>query len=134
MDWIHETFRRLYVRVDGRWTGLPVSARGLFSELLKYVDDDGAVALGRGEKPADAVFRTVQAHKHERRRVFEDVDLLIVDGCLVVEGDRLVMPNFGVAQRIEAESADERSKKRAAAAKRQAEYRAAKRREGPNGA
>ncbi len=131
MDWIHETFRRLYVRVDGRWTGLPVSARGLFSELLKYVDDDGRIRLGPSETPADTVARVVQAHRSELRRIRLDVAELLADGCLRHDLDTgcLVMPNFTAAQGIEAVSADERSKQRAAAAKRAAEYRARKREE-----
>ena len=97
MDWIHETYRRLYVRTNAQWLMLPVSARGLGSELLKYCDDDGRIPLG-GDLPGEAIARLVSARRNEWERIDADIAALIGDGYLVIDGDVLVVRNFVEAQ------------------------------------
>lgn len=130
MDWLHETHRKIYVRVDGKWLRHPLSTRSLASDLIKYVDDDGCLYLAHGESPQEAVFRITQAQKHERKRVFEDVENLIRDlpddpAFLTWEkaDGRLRMRNFAAAQGLYPTSSEERSKARSQAAVRAAAWR-----------
>lgn len=97
MNWKFETYRRLYVRTDANWLAMPVSARGLGSELLRYCDDRGRLPLG-GDAPGEAIARIVSAKRHEWDRVNADVADLLKDGYLVLDGDALVIRNFEVAQ------------------------------------
>jgi hypothetical protein len=76
MKWEQETWRKLYVRVDAKWLSLPVSARGLGSELLKYADDNGELHLG-SDPPGVAVAFLLSARPKEHRRIAEDLDLLM---------------------------------------------------------
>ena len=77
MKWEIETWRKLYVRVDAKWMSLPVSARGLGSELLKYVDDGGRLHLGTDLEPGLAVAYMLGARPKEHRRIAEDFGLLV---------------------------------------------------------
>jgi hypothetical protein len=93
-----ESWRKLYRTLPPSWLALPLSARGLGDELLKYVDDDGIFALPPGEKEADAVCRIMCAHRDEWKRVAKDLDALVRDGYLVREAAGLCIRNFTVAQ------------------------------------
>lgn len=88
MKWEQETWRKLYVRVDARWLQLPVSARGLGSELLKYADDSGRIHLGTDEAPGISVAFLLSARPREHKRIAEDVALLMSEehSFLVHEG------------------------------------------------
>jgi 5-methylcytosine-specific restriction endonuclease McrA len=138
MDWVHETHRNIYTRVDGKWARHPASVRALAALLLVYVDDDGCVYLATGESPADAITRVVQAHASERKRIAADVAALLEskpndppylvhdepEGCVRIR-------NFHAAQGVVPQSAEERSADRAndarsAAARRQQKYRDAR--------
>ena len=126
MDWLHETYRRIYVRADARWLALPAMSRGIGYALLTVADDDGFIPAGRGESIADTVVRVLAAHASERRRVVEAVEDLLIDGYLQeVDGHGLIR-NFVAAQGTAA-GAEERSVQHSAAAKRQSRYRAKKR-------
>ena len=76
MKWEQETWRKLYVRVDAKWLSLPVSARGLGSELLKYADDNGDLHLG-SDPPGVAVAFLLSARPKEHRRIADDLNLLM---------------------------------------------------------
>lgn len=97
MKWEHETWRKLYVRIEASWLALPVSARGLGDELLKYADDEGVIPIGN-EAPGAAVARIVSAHPNERKRVNADVADLLKDGFLVAVKGGLVIRNLPAAQ------------------------------------
>lgn len=148
VDWLHETWRRLYVRVDGNWLSLPLSARGLFDELLRYVDEDGCLPLGQDDAAA-TLARILSAHANEAERLRADLDLLMADGCVTVTRDgrdasqivtrdvtlnerdasravtaavTLQIRNFRAAQGV-TRHAEERTEQRRKAALRAANYR-----------
>lgn len=99
IDWLNEPWVKLYTRCDPAWQRLPVSARGLGSELLKYADAVGVVALvEEGEPAGAAVARLVAARAGELERVVDDVAWLLRDGFLIQDGERLVIRNFELAQ------------------------------------
>lgn len=97
MKWEHETWRKLYVRVTAQWLALPLSARGLADELLKYADDEGVILLGN-DAADTAVARLCGAHAHERKRVKNDLKALLDDGFLVPELGALRIRNMTSAQ------------------------------------
>lgn len=93
-----ESWRKLYRTLPPSWLMLPLSARGLGDELIKYVDDTGVFALPAGEPMVDAVCRIMSAHRSERARVAKDLDALLDDGYLIRGESGLVIRNFVVAQ------------------------------------
>lgn len=111
MKWESEKWRKLYRRVDATWLKLPVLARGLGSELLKYADDDGRVALQEDEETGEGLCRIMSAHKAERKLVSELVQKLLADGYIVREEGGIFIRNFVRAQA------------RSSNAERQARYR-----------
>ena len=92
-DWI-----KFYLHPSAQWELLPLSARGLGDEILRYVDrGTGTIALGK--KPVEALCRLLGAHPRERRRVAEDLEALKADGfCSVSEDGVLVVRNYLRAQ------------------------------------
>jgi len=92
-DWI-----KFYLYPSAEWELLPLSARGLGDEILRYVDrGTGTIALGK--KPVEALCRLLGAHPRERRRVAEDLEALKTDGfCSVSEDGVLVVRNYLRAQ------------------------------------
>ena len=111
MRWESEKWRKLYRRVDASWLRLPLLARGLGSELLKYAEDDGRIAVMEDEETGEAVCRLMGAHKTERKAVADLAAKLIADGYLVREAGALVIRNFVKAQ------------SRSSSAERQARFR-----------
>jgi hypothetical protein len=97
MKWEHETWRKLYCRVTATWQLLPLSARGLGDELIRYVDDDGLLPIG-SEAPWSAVARILCAHPQERRRLKSDIAKLLEDGYLTLEPGYLKIRNLKAAQ------------------------------------
>jgi hypothetical protein len=116
MKWEREAWRKLYVRTSAEWRAMPLSARGLGDELLKYADDDGVIVLlNEGEHPGDAISRTVGAHPSEFERVRADCDALLAggrDAYLVVRGRKLVIRNYYEAQNRVTPSAVRMQRKR----------------------
>lgn len=129
-DWSHETRRYIYRTPDPRWLAMRASYRALAAELLRWVDDDGAIYLRSGEDPWRAVSRLIQAGPEDRTWVQSGVRALLADGHLTTDagedGARLLIRNFKTAQGI-IESADALSQRRARDAERKARERAAKR-------
>lgn len=99
MRWEVETWRKLYVRVDAKWLRLPVSARGLANELLKYCDDEGRIDIG-DDPPGLAIAYLLSARPGEHKRIAQDVDLLLSSehAFLLREPRALVIRNFQQAQ------------------------------------
>lgn len=123
-DWVHETWRRIYRTPDPEWLALKASVRALAAELLRWVDDDGAIKLRPGEGPWQAIARVIQADRSDFAWVKNGVSELLRVRHLVAETERVFIRNFPVAQGI-VETADERSLRRAKEAERKARQRAA---------
>ncbi len=98
MQWEAEKWRKLYRRVDASWLRLPLLARGLGSELLKYADDAGRIAIMADEGTGEAICRIMSAHKSERKSVADLAEKLIADGYLIRETDVILIRNFTRAQ------------------------------------
>lgn len=97
LNWRREPWRKLYIREEGSFAGLPLLVRALAGELIKFGDDNGRIPLG-GQDPASVICRRGGAEMGERRMVRRYVQVLLDDGYLVVEGDALRIRNFKPAQ------------------------------------
>lgn len=97
LRWRYETWRKLYVREEGTFAGLPLFARALAGELLKFADVNGRIPLG-GKEPWLVVAQVGRAEMGERRLLRRLVPLLIADNYLVVTGDWLWIRNMVPAQ------------------------------------
>lgn len=92
-QWWRESWRKLYTKLDARWLGLSLSARGLGDELIKYADDSGRLFETSGADAAgEEIARRLSARPREYKRVAEDTRellkgsyLAIVDGWLVIQ-------------------------------------------------
>lgn len=127
MDWLHATFRYLYVDEPGDFAGLPAVTRGLAALILRFADaDEGFIAIAPGESPSDACCRRIGAHKSERKVVSDAIAALVKDGYLVLSETRVSVRNWQVGQRLAPVSREERAKERTAAAMKKAAQRAAK--------
>lgn len=98
MQWENESHVKLYRREAGSFALLPLYARALAGELLKFVDDDGRIFLGTRE-PWAAIARLCGATAGDRRLLRSHVVALLDDGYLTVVGSHLVIRNFARAQR-----------------------------------
>lgn len=83
----------LWRRESGSFAQLPLLARGIFDEVLKLTDDDGVIDIGARE-PADAIAWALGADRADRRALAKYVPMLLADGCLVHQGERLIAPSF----------------------------------------
>lgn len=127
MDWLHATFRYLYVDEPGDFAGLPAVTRGIAALILRFADaDEGFIAIAPGESPSDACCRRIGAHKSERKIVSDAISALVQDGYLVLSDTRVSVRNWQVGQRLAPASREERAKERTAAAMKKAAQRAAK--------
>lgn len=115
MRWEAERWRKLYRRVDAAWARLPVLARGLGSELLKYAEDDGRIPVREDEETDEAVCCLMGARRAEWKAIGECVKALLADGYIVREPTAILIRNFMAAQA------------RSTGAERQARYRKRKR-------
>ncbi len=97
MKWELEEWRKLYTRVTAEWASLPLTTRGVGTELIKYADDAGRIPLS-GDDPGDAVVRLCAVQKQEARLVRAAVAALLADRYLVREGDTLMIRNLPIAQ------------------------------------
>jgi len=93
MRWEDERYVRFYTRDTPEWLALSWQARGLFGLLMRVVDRAGILKLGKLGLKGVAV--AVHAP-------WADVDAplseLITDGCLIVNGEALLIPNYLAAQ------------------------------------
>lgn len=99
MDWSDERYVRVYTRDTPDWQCLSFLAQGLFCLILRKVDRAGVLPLGRSGRRAVAIS---VGHGHQWSLLEPALDELLADGCVRIEGDLLVVPNFLEAQEAEA--------------------------------
>jgi hypothetical protein len=95
MNWGDERYVRIYTRDTADWLSLSFLAQGLFCLILRKLDRAGVMQLGRHGRRAVAI--TV-GHPGDWPRLEPALEELIEDGCVVIKGDLLVVPNFIEAQ------------------------------------
>jgi hypothetical protein len=115
MNWRDERYVRLYTRDTPSWLCLSFPAQGLFMALLRKVDRAGVLEFGKVGRRG--VYLAI-GHVHQAAMLDPALDELLTDGCVEINGDLLVIPNFMEAQ--EAEASDK------ARAKKHREIRKAK--------
>ncbi len=98
MRWETEKWRKLYRRVDAAWARLPVLARGLGSELLKYAEDDGRIPVREDEQTGEAVCCLMGARRSEWKVIETHVQTLLDDGYIIREAGAILIRNFERAQ------------------------------------
>lgn len=84
---------KLWRRESARFRSLPLSARAIASYVLKFVDDEGSIPLGKRD-PVTAVALAVAADPSERRWLRHAVTALVGHEYLVVRDGLLVVGNF----------------------------------------
>lgn len=99
MNWADERYVRLYTRDTPDWLCLSFPAQGLFCLLLRKVDRAGVLPLGKAGRKG--VFIAI-GHVHQAAMLESALDELLADGCVELNSDQLVIPNFLVAQEAEA--------------------------------
>jgi hypothetical protein len=112
MRWEDERYVRLYTRDSADWLGLSFPAQGLFCLLLRKVDRAGLLALGKQGRKAIAI--TV-GHASRWAELEPALEELLVDGCVRLDGDHLVIPNFLEAQEAPQSDAQRKRESRARA-------------------
>lgn len=104
MNWEDERYVRLYVRDTGDWCALSWDAQALLMHLFRKADRSGIVQLG---KRGRANLPAMLGHGNEAVRIDSALSELVLDGCVELRGDNLlVIPNFTKAQ--EAKQSDRR--------------------------
>jgi uncharacterized phage protein (TIGR02220 family) len=96
MRWEDERYVRVYVRDTVDWLALSWDAQSLFMHLLRKVDRAGLLPLGRHGKRAVAIAAGCPHLWQER--IAPALEELLTDGCVVIQGDTLIIPNFLEAQ------------------------------------
>jgi hypothetical protein len=97
MRWDQAWWRKLYVHEEGSFALLPLYARALAGELLKYCDDDGRIFVGDND-PADVVARLAGADVSDRRLMRKHIPMLLADGYLIRDESYIKIKNFVDAQ------------------------------------
>src|SRR5512133_789851 len=95
MRWEDERYVRVYTRDTVDWLGLSFIAQGLFALILRKVDRAGLIKLGKQGKRGVAI---VIGFAGEWPRLEPALEELISDGCVSIQGEHLVVPNFIEAQ------------------------------------
>lgn len=95
MDWSNERYVRIYTRDTGDWLALSFDAQSLFMHLCRKVDRAGVLELGKQGKKTVAVVLSQVALWDRLAPALEE---LLLDGCMELRGDVLVIPNFVPAQ------------------------------------
>jgi hypothetical protein len=89
MDWSNERYVRVYCRDTPSWAILPWEARALWLFLLRRMDRAGTMDLGKHGTKGSAASIGMPVELVEPM-----LPLLLEDGCLVHEADRLRVPNY----------------------------------------
>lgn len=100
MLWEEERYVRLYKRDTPDWLALSFDAQGLLCLLLRKVDPSGRLELGRhGTKAVAVVLNQVALWD---TKIKPALDELLKDGCVRIDGESLLFPNYFAAQEARA--------------------------------
>lgn len=112
-QWWREPWRKLYTKLDAKWLGLTVSARGLADELIKYADADGRLfEVASPEEAGKEIALRLSAKPREYKRIAEDTRDLLKDTYLVIADGWLLIRNLREAQaRLSPEARRQRAKR-----------------------
>lgn len=113
MRWPDERYVRVYTRDTADWLALSFEAQGLFMMLLRKVDRAGILPLGRHGKRAVAL--AIQHINRWEEVIAPALDELLADGCVVIDGKQLHVPNFTEAQEASSSDKERQRKSREAA-------------------
>lgn len=115
MRWEDERYVRVYTRDTVDWQVLSFEAQALLVLILRKVDRAGILPLGRQGRKAVAV---AIGHPKEWERLEPALIELEQDGCIVVEGEHLLVRNFIEAQETpQSDAARQRAHREGARAK-----------------
>jgi hypothetical protein len=109
MRWEDERYVKLYTRDTGDWLFLSFDAQALLMMILRKVDRAGILHLGHHGKDALA---SIVGHTESRDRVAPALEQLVADGCIQVDGEKLVIPNFIEAQEAKTNDAQRKRDQR----------------------
>lgn len=112
MRWEDERYVRLYTRDTADWLSLSFEAQGLMTLILRKADRAGILSLGRHGKRAVAI---AIGHAGRWEAVAPALEELLADGCIRIEGDKLLLPNFIEAQEAAQSDAQRQRESRAKA-------------------
>jgi hypothetical protein len=110
MRWEDERYIRVFTRDTPDWMALGYDAQCLFMQLLRKVDRAGILPIGKhGKKSVAIVLGQVVLWES---RIAPALDVLLEDGCVVMDSDKLVIRNFIEAQECRASDALRSKEKR----------------------
>jgi hypothetical protein len=112
MRWEDERYVRLYTRDTVDWLALSFEAQSLLALILRKLDRAGLLVLGKHGKRAVAV---AIGHAARWEIIAPALEELLTDGCVRIEGDTLVMPNFLEAQEAAMSDRQRKAEQRARA-------------------
>lgn len=95
MDWSDERYVRVYTRDTADFLALSFEAQGLLGLIIRKLDRAGVLELGRHGKRGVAI---AIGHPARWDAIAPALEELLLDGCIVMDGTRLVMLNFIEAQ------------------------------------
>lgn len=112
-QWWREPWRKLYTKLDAKWLGLTVSARGLADELIKYADEQGRLfEVADAKEAGKEIALRLSAKPREYKRIAEDTADLLKDTYLIVVDGILIVRNLEEAQKRRSPEAIRQAKKR----------------------
>jgi hypothetical protein len=115
MLWEDERYVRVFTRDTADWLALSFDAQSLYLAIERKVNRAGILQLGRQGKRAVAV---AIGHAHLWSRLEPALEELLADGCVQVNGDVLVLPDFLVQQETpQSDRARKRAERERAAAR-----------------
>src|SRR5690242_5222631 len=95
LDWSEERYARIYCRDTLDWQCLSWNAQALWMHLNRKATRSGRIDLGRsGLRGVPALVGRPDMRQELEQAMAE----LLGDGCVVLEGDVLVIPDFVEAQ------------------------------------
>ena len=95
MNWCDERYVRLYTRDSLTWLGFSFEAQALLALLIRKLDRAGVLELGNKGKRGVAM---AIGHGSRWATLEPALEELLLERVFVIDGDRLVMPNFLEAQ------------------------------------